>query len=67
MFPAIIVDVSAKQGMSVVELERMEQKDYAEMIKKLDEMNHEVSATDYSSDLFIDTFQDRAFLNGLRL
>lgn len=64
--PAIIVDVSAKQGMSVVELERMEQKDYAEMIKKLDEMNHEVRATYYSSDSFIDTFQKQNFFEWLK-
>ena len=55
--PAIVVDVSAKQEISVVKLQKIGQDDYAKMIKEIDDLNRNVKKTYYSTDTIMETLQ----------
>ena len=59
--PAIVVDVSAKQEISVVKLQKIGQDDYVKMIKEIDDLNRNVKKTDYSTDTIMETLQRQSF------
>ena len=59
--PAIVVDASAKQEISVVKLQKIGQDDYVKMIKEIDDLNRNVKKTYYSTDTIMETLQRQSF------
>lgn len=65
--PAIVVDVSAKQEISVVKLQKIGQDDYVKMIKEIDDLNRNVKKHIIRRTQLWKRFKDKAFQNGLRI